>query len=301
MDIIIRLVYQNCPGKICSEDMCCTVTTIEGLNHWKVDFHFQLQTTRKLNSIFFSLAGESVLIIGSGPSAMDLVAAIAKSAKRVTSSQHKQPNETPEALAKRKSIAPANVRLQENVKRLTETGAEFIDGTHETFTTIIYGTGYNFSFPFLSVDTGITVDDNFVQPLYKQIINIEHPTMAFIGIPFHLATTRGYDMQVRFALKFLSGMKMLPPKETMLMDMRANTHIHWNKGYRKHQTHFLGPEQKEYYRQLAEVGGIEPLPDVLAAMHFDSRKTMNEDPLNYRKYRYQILDNETFTKHRYIA
>lgn len=34
----------------------------------------------------------------------------------------------------------------------------------------------------LDANTGIYVDDNYVQPLYKQILNIEHPTMAFIGI-----------------------------------------------------------------------------------------------------------------------
>lgn len=231
---------------------------------------------------------------------MDMVAAIAESAKRVTSSQHKRSNETPEALSKRKSIAPANVTLQDNVKRLTATGAEFIDGTHETFSVIIYGTGYNFTYPFLSVDTGICVNDNFVQSLYKQIINIDHPTMAFIGIPFYLPSTRVYDFQARFALKFISGAKELPPKETMLMDMRANTQIQWNKGYKKHQTHFLGPEQKEYYQQLAEVAEIENLPDVLAAMHFDSRQTMAKDPLNYRKYRYEMVDDKTFTKKRYI-
>lgn len=231
---------------------------------------------------------------------MDLVFAIATSATRVTSSQHKRPNETPEELAKRKAMVPANVTLQENVKQFTETGAEFIDGTHATFSTIVYATGYNFTFPFLSVDTGITVDDNFVQPLYKQIINIAHPTMAFIGIPFHAPTTRANDLQARFALKFISGAKTLPPKETMLMDMRANTQIHWNKGYRKHLTHYLGPEQKEYYQQLAEVAVIENLPNVLAAIHFDSRQTMNKDPLNYRKYRYHIIDDNTFTKERYI-
>lgn len=197
-------------------------------------------------------------------------------------------------------MAPANVTLQENVKRLTETGAEFIDGTHQTFSTIVYGTGFNFSFPFLSVDTGICVDDNFVQPLYKQIINIEHPTMAFIGIPFYLAIGRSYDMQVRFALKFLSGAKALPSKETMLMDMRANTQIHWNKGYKKHQTHYMGPEQSDYYRQLAEAADIENVPNVYSAIHFNSRQTMVTDPLNYRKYRYHIVDDKTFTKERYI-
>lgn len=231
---------------------------------------------------------------------MDLVAAIAKTAKRVTASQHKRPNETADAFAKRKSMAPANVTLQENVKRFTETGAEFIDGTHQTFSTILYGTGYNFTYAFLSVDSGITVDDNFVQPLYKQIINIEHPTLAFIGIPFYVPTTRAYDLQARFALKCISGALTLPPKEQMLMDMRSNTQMHWNKGYKKHQTHSLGPEQKEYYRQLAAVGDIENLPDVLAAMHFDSRQTMAKDPINYRKYRYHIVDDKTFTKERYI-
>lgn len=231
---------------------------------------------------------------------MDLVAAIAKTAKRVTSSQHKRPNETPEALEKRKSLAPANVTLRENVTRFTETGAEFIDGTHETFSIIFYGTGYNFTYPFLSVSSGISVDDNFVQPLYKQIFNIEHPTMAFIGIPFYVPTTLAYDLQARFALKFISGAKTLPSKEAMLTDMRANTQIQWNKGYKKHQTHYLGAEQKEYYRQLAETAEIENLPDVVAAIHFDSRQTMAKDPLNYRKYRYHIVDDKTFTKERYI-
>lgn len=58
--------------------------------------------------------------------------------------------------------------------------------------------GYKFSFPFLSVDSGIFVDDNFVQPLYKQIFNIEHPTMAFIGIPKSSLNYIMMDMQVIF-------------------------------------------------------------------------------------------------------
>lgn len=56
--------------------------------------------------------------------------------------------------------------------------------------------GYNFSYPFLSVDTGINVDENCIKPLYKQIFNIEHPTMIFIGVPFTACTIRVYDIQV---------------------------------------------------------------------------------------------------------
>lgn len=60
-------------------------------------------------------------------------------------------------------------------------------------------TGYDFKYPFLSVDTGITIDNNYVQPLYKQIINIEHPTMIFIGVPFTTITTRMMDLQVNYS------------------------------------------------------------------------------------------------------
>lgn len=58
--------------------------------------------------------------------------------------------------------------------------------------------GYDFKYPFLSVDTGIHVDDNYVQPLYKQIINIEHPSLIFIGIPLTTITTRLMDLQVKW-------------------------------------------------------------------------------------------------------
>lgn len=82
----------------------------------------------------------------------------------------------------------------------------------------------------------------------------------------------------------------------MLKDMRVQTQIHWNKGYRKQYTHYLGPEQKEYYKQLSETADIENIPDVLCAMHFDSAGMMEHAPAEFRKYKYIIVDGKTFTK-----
>lgn len=56
--------------------------------------------------------------------------------------------------------------------------------------------GYNYSYPFLGVDSGIHVEDDFVQPLYKEVINIHHPTMAFIGVEKYVILFRLYDLQV---------------------------------------------------------------------------------------------------------
>lgn len=63
--------------------------------------------------------------------------------------------------------------------------------------------GYKYSYPFLSGSTGIEVDDNYVSPLFQQILNIRHPTMAFIGIP---VPSNNYliDLQVRTLDKSIS-------------------------------------------------------------------------------------------------
>lgn len=78
--------------------------------------------------------------------------------------------------------------------------------------------------------------------------------------------------------------------------MWAQCGIHWNKGYRKHYTHYLGPEQKDYFKQLADAADIENIPDVIAAMHFDSRATMVHDPAEFRNYKYIIDSDQKFTK-----
>lgn len=105
--------------------------------------------------------------------------------------------------------------------------------------------------------------------------------------------------QVRFALKFFSGEKKLPSKSEMMSDMHKQLETHWKKGYRKHYSHYLGPEQKEYFKQLSEIAGIENVPEVIAAMHSDSRATMVREPANFRKYKYTIIDDKTFTKEKY--
>lgn len=56
--------------------------------------------------------------------------------------------------------------------------------------------GYEFTYPFFTEEVGIQYNGNNVRPLYKQILNIEHPTMAFIGVPLGIATNHLYDLQV---------------------------------------------------------------------------------------------------------
>lgn len=97
-------------------------------------------------------------------------------------------------------------------------------------------------------------------------------------------------------MKFLTGEKALPSKTEMLTDMQIELQKHRGKGYGKRYTHFLGVEQKEYFKQLAETSGVEGIPEVIAEMHSDSRATMKNTPSQFRKYKYIIIDDKTFTK-----
>lgn len=100
-------------------------------------------------------------------------------------------------------------------------------------------------------------------------------------------------------MKFISGDKKLPSKPEMLKEFRADTQIHWNKGYPKHKTHYLGQEQREYFNQLSELAEIKNLPLVFSAMHYDASSGLRDSPTQFRKYNYTIIDEKTFKKEKY--
>lgn len=181
--------------------------------------------------------GEDVLLIGMAASGLDLMLQLQNVANRITISRKKPMHLTEDApLEQQQPVLPPKTVLKDSVKRFTSDGAEFIDGSWQSFTTIVYATGeqsaflatlrfedselkdrsfyslslplflpllhqlisigYRYSFPFLSDDSGIHIEDNFVQPLYKHIINIEHPTMVFIGLADLLGTFMIFDLEV---------------------------------------------------------------------------------------------------------
>lgn len=70
------------------------------------------------------------------------------------------------------------------------------DGTIIIADALIYCTGYHFTFPFLTDECQIKVIDNYVTPLYKHLINIEHPKMAIVGIPSHIIPFPLFHYQV---------------------------------------------------------------------------------------------------------
>jgi dimethylaniline monooxygenase (N-oxide forming) len=80
------------------------------------------------------------------------------------------------------ALASGMIRIKPNVRRLTATGVEFEDGSVvDNIDVILYGTGYEFGFPFVD-HKALTVVKNDVS-LYKLVFppDIRPSTLAVIG------------------------------------------------------------------------------------------------------------------------
>ncbi|XP_052871909.1 senecionine N-oxygenase-like [Anopheles cruzii] len=228
---------------------------------------------------------KAVLVIGAGPSGMDIALELAKKAKRVTISHHMDRLTFP---------FPDNLTQQSDVDVLTENGARFTDGDEIPFDVVLYCTGFRYSFPFLAPDCGVRVEDNHVQPIYKHCININHPSMAFIGLPFYVCAAQMMDLQVRFCLQFFTGNRQLPSPSCMAADMETEMEDRRRRGLKRRHAHMMGPEQGRYYEDLARTAGIEPIAPVMTKLHNESSQRFVDDLIHFREDVFSIVDDETF-------
>ncbi|KXJ76795.1 hypothetical protein RP20_CCG008901 [Aedes albopictus] len=233
-------------------------------------------------------AGKNVVVVGGSHSGMDVAIASASIAKQLALS-HRCPE--------RLNIFYDKVVQKPEIARIYENEVEFVDGTRQSCDVLVYCTGYRTSFPFLSVDSGITVEENHVQPLYKHCINIRHPSMAVIGLPFSVCFTLMVDLQIRFCIKFFSGGKRLPSQGEMTADTKADEEERTRRGFLKRQAHMLsGDLQQRYYDDLARIADIEPLKPVLTKLYTVCVREKKLDIMNYRNNVYRIIDDENFIK-----
>jgi ACS family pantothenate transporter-like MFS transporter len=123
---------------------------------------------------------------------------------------------------------------------------------------VVVCTGYHFSFPFLShlhedhtlVDKAcekvLVTDGERVHNLYKHIFYMPDPTLAFIGLPYHVSTWNLYDYQTIAVAAVFSGRAILPSKK----DMREE-YLEWIKSKQGDKNfHSLGGDEENYIESL---------------------------------------------------
>lgn len=249
---------------------------------------------KQLHSHFYRDArhyeNENLLLIGSGPSGVEVVVQTGKQAKKLVWSNHML-----KAYGRKMPVTLSPITSEKpDVKRLTENGAVFVDGSFEEFSVIIYATGYDYSFPFLSVDCGLQCHEKYVQPVYKHCININRPSMGIIGLPFFAFAMPLFDLQIRFCLTFMTQRKALPPRDEMLEDTDKEMKERWKK-LPKHKAHFMGPERNaQYCEELARTAEIEAIKPVAIKIFDYNINEIFQRFDGFRNQRFKIIDDETF-------
>lgn len=194
-------------------------------------------------------SGKIVLVLGAASSGIDIGIDLAAYSSTVYLSHNQERFTSP---------LPSNMVQVVGVERLEGTKCFLRDGTCVTIDVFLYCTGYRYSFPFLDESCGVKVDDNYVTPLYKHLINIEHPTMAIIGIPSQIVPFPMFHIQIQYFLSFLKNRFTLPSKAEMLEDAKLKTP-------KKRHAHKMMIKQWEYNDLLADAGGFDRLPSFYKA------------------------------------
>ncbi|CAH1959050.1 unnamed protein product [Acanthoscelides obtectus] len=234
-----------------------------------------------------SYKGKRVLIIGSGPSGVDLTIQISQVAEYVILSNH--------SATVAKQTYRENVIKKPDVCRIVDhETVEFADGTTCKCDVILYCTGYQYSFPFLDDSCGVKIENAAVQPLYKHMVHIQRPTMCFIGLPYLVAAFLMFDIQTRYYCKYLEGSFKLPSTQDMLEDTEEEKRWRSEKGIPSNRFHMMGLLEQKYYDNLAEEACIARVPSVVAKIKFATKDRQTEDLKNYRKDRYVVLDDKNF-------
>ncbi|KAI1632822.1 hypothetical protein F4809DRAFT_61554 [Biscogniauxia mediterranea] len=167
--------------------------------------------------------GKKVVVVGTGPSGLDIAAQIRPVCKGplLVSAKTGSP---PEALAH----LGAGVEQVGEIARFLpgDRGVVFRapdGGGHEEgervetgVDVVLFCTGYLYTFPFLATaDPPLVTDGRRVRGLAKHFIHIAHPTLAFPGLPMKIIPFPLSEAQAAVFARLWSNALPLPPREVL--------------------------------------------------------------------------------------
>ncbi|CAA0309968.1 putative flavin monooxygenase, FAD/NAD(P)-binding domain superfamily [Arabidopsis thaliana] len=159
----------------------------------------------------------------------------------------------------------------------------FQNGKTISVDVIMHCTGYKYHFPFLETNGNVTVDDNRVGPLYKDVFSPAFaPWLSFVGIPWKVVPFPMFELQSKWIAGVLSGRIPLPSKEDMMMEIKTLYSTLDAQGIAKRYTHQMGISQFEYNSWLASQCGCSETEEWRKEMYFATGVKKRAHPETYR-------------------
>jgi hypothetical protein len=163
----------------------------------------------------------------------------------------------------------------------TASGKLIVGSEELDIDTFMYCTGYHYDFPFIGGEI-VSVDDNWVNPLYQDIVPPTDNTLGFIGLPYLIIPFPMFEMQAKWFAKQLVSEFTLPDDAAQTEKVRERADSFQRAGLNKRHYHRLGDQQFEYYNLLAEQCGQPPVPEWFKQTWSDAQRSREKDPVNFR-------------------
>ena len=145
----------------------------------------------------------------------------------------------------------------------------------------VFCTGYHYRFPFLAPEV-TTVHDNWVQGLYRQLVPVDSPHCAFIGLPFRIVPFPVFQRQARWFARALNGDFELPRLADRQREYAGDIGRLQSSDVAPRHYHRLGDGQIAYLNRLAEQCGDALVPDWFIAMWREHNANAQRHPADYR-------------------
>ncbi|MDE0444075.1 MAG: FAD-dependent oxidoreductase [Gammaproteobacteria bacterium] len=146
---------------------------------------------------------------------------------------------------------------------------------------ILFCTGYWYRFPFLASDW-VSVGDNWVKGLYRQVVAVEDSSLAFIGLPFRIVPFPLFQRQARWWARSLAGRFTLPDLDDRRRDHCDEVARLRSEGVAERHFHRLEDAQIGYMNRLAEQCGDRAVPDWFVALWREHNANARRHPKDYR-------------------
>lgn len=225
-------------------------------------------------------AGLTVVLVGAGPSGIDLALQLSAVAARVVLSHQGPPV----------CGLPREVLQVPRLLKVAKETVVFGDGSAVQPDVLIFCTGYRYYFPFLALaQLGLQETDYGVGPLYRHLVTPQYPSLFFIGLCQQICPFPHFHCQVLFALAVLQGRCLLPSTAEMEADAQGHLDQYLSEGGLARHFLRLKAQQWSYADELARLAGFPPLPAAIQEIYEATRARRLRDVGTYRNTKYQLL------------
>jgi hypothetical protein len=152
---------------------------------------------------------------------------------------------------------------------------------------LLFCTGYHYDFPFFD-DMFVSVDEDWVNPLYEDIVPPHATNLGFIGLPFLIIPFPVFEMQAKWYARQLTGSFDLPSFEVMHASIDERKELLSSQGVLKRHYHRLGDHQISYYNRLAKQCGESSIPDWFVQTWREVGKLREEHSRNYKDVSFSV-------------